>query len=64
MLGERPSYWPSLRERVEQGRTGGAQVHDARIAALCLEHGARELLTVDRDFSRFRNLAARNPLGA
>ncbi len=64
MLGEGPSYWPTLRELVEQGRVAGAQVHDARIAALCLEHGVRELLTIDRDFSRFPTLATRNPLGA
>jgi hypothetical protein len=63
-LGEGPSYWPTLRESVEQGRVAGAQVHDARIAALCLEHGVRELLTIDRDFSRFPSLATRNPLGA
>jgi toxin-antitoxin system PIN domain toxin len=29
---------------------------DAQIAAVCLEHGAREVWTFDRDFSRFREL--------
>jgi hypothetical protein len=37
-------------------------VHDARIAALCLQHGVSELLTADRDFSRFPALRTRNPL--
>jgi uncharacterized protein len=36
--------------------------HDARIAAICLQHGVREFWTVDRDFSRFSNFRTRNPL--
>jgi predicted nucleic acid-binding protein len=39
-------------------------VHDARIAALCLQHGVRELWTADRDFGRFAPLRAVNPLVA
>jgi len=42
----------------------GPQVHDARIAAICLENGVRELWTADRDFSRFPELKTRNPLSA
>jgi predicted nucleic acid-binding protein len=37
-------------------------VHDARIAALCVQHGVRELYSADRDFSRFPQIAVRNPL--
>jgi uncharacterized protein len=48
---------------IDGGQAKGGQVHDARIAAICLEHGARELLTVDRDFARFGMLASRNPFG-
>ena len=40
----------------------GAQVHDARVAAICLAHGVRESWTVDRDFGRFPTLTIRNPL--
>jgi hypothetical protein len=40
----------------------GNLVHDAHIAALCLEHGVSELLTADRDFSRFADLRVTNPL--
>jgi predicted nucleic acid-binding protein len=40
----------------------GSQVHDARIAATCLEHNVAELWTADRDFSRFAGLRIRNPL--
>jgi predicted nucleic acid-binding protein len=36
----------------------------SRLAALCLDHGARELWTADRDFSRFPRLRTRNPLVA
>jgi len=45
------------------GATGG-QVHDARIAATCLEHNVTELWSADRDFSRFPGLRTRNPLSA
>jgi predicted nucleic acid-binding protein len=34
---------------------------DAHIAALALEHGIRELWTLDRDFARFPELTIRNP---
>jgi uncharacterized protein len=39
----------------------GPKIHDARIAAICLSHGVRELLTADRDFSWFPSLRTRNP---
>jgi predicted nucleic acid-binding protein len=50
-----------LGECLTTGRTAGAQVHNARIAALCLAHGVRELWTHDRDFGRFPTLTVRNP---
>jgi predicted nucleic acid-binding protein len=40
----------------------GARIHDARIFALCLHHGVRELWTADRDLGRFPQLTTRNPL--
>jgi hypothetical protein len=40
----------------------GSAVHDARIAAICLSHGVRELLTMDRDFSRYPSLNTRSLL--
>ncbi len=36
-------------------------MHDAYIAALCMEHGVAELVTGDRDFSRFPSLNIVNP---
>ncbi len=44
------------------GRIHGAMIHDARIAAICLDHGVSELWTADRDFGRFPALKTRNPL--
>lgn len=64
LLAEGASHWEALRAAVEGGRVTGPQVHDARIAALCTQHGVRELWTADRDFSRFRGLRTRNPLVA
>jgi toxin-antitoxin system PIN domain toxin len=61
-LAENDSYWSVLEDCLSTGRAAGAQVHDARIAALCLAHGVRELWTHDRDFGRFPALAVRNPL--
>jgi toxin-antitoxin system PIN domain toxin len=40
----------------------GPAVHDARIAAICLSHGVAELITLDRDFSRFPQLRTRGIL--
>ncbi len=62
LLTESEGYWPELRGTLQVGRVVGAQVHDARIAALCRLHGVRELWTADRDFGRFPAQVARNPL--
>jgi uncharacterized protein len=51
-----------LKEIATQGQIRGGQIHDARIAAICLQHGVSELWTADRDFSRFPQLKTRNPL--
>ncbi|MDX2010256.1 MAG: TA system VapC family ribonuclease toxin [Myxococcaceae bacterium] len=59
---EREGYWPLLTQLLRAGRIQGARVHDARVAALARLHGVDELLTADRDFSRFSGLNVRNPL--
>lgn len=51
-----------LERMVVSAKIQGPMVHDARIAACCLEQGVSELWTVDRDFSRFKDLKTRNPL--
>ncbi len=40
----------------------GNHVFDAQIAALCVEHGARTILSQDRDFKRFAGLELRTLL--
>ena len=62
LLGEGRDYWPIAADLIRDGRATGPRVHDARVAALCLAHGVRELWTADRDFTRFTALAVRNPL--
>jgi predicted nucleic acid-binding protein len=62
LLAESPAHWPTLRSLLAGGRVTGAQVHDARVAALCRQHGVRELWSADRDFNRFPGLAVLNPM--
>jgi toxin-antitoxin system PIN domain toxin len=62
LLGEAPGHWSELRSLVESGQIAGSRVHDARIAAICLQHGITELWSADRDFGRFPALRVTNPL--
>jgi uncharacterized protein len=62
LLTESEHHWIELRSLMMAGRVSGARVHDARIAALCVQHGVRELWSADRDFSRFPELRVVNPL--
>jgi toxin-antitoxin system PIN domain toxin len=58
VLNPGPRY-PNLFARL--ARTGDARgnlAFDAQIAAVCLEHGASRLLTLDRDFARFAEIEA------
>lgn len=61
-LAEGEGYLDALDRVARPALLQGAIVHDARIAALCLFHGARELWSADRDFSRFPGLTVVNPL--
>jgi predicted nucleic acid-binding protein len=61
-LAETEGYWDVLTQIISKSKVSGPRVHDGRIAALCIHHGVRELLSADRDFSRFGNLKTRNPL--
>jgi hypothetical protein len=64
LLAESAVHWQTLRETLLNGKIAGPQVHDGRIAALCLQHGANGLWTADRDFGRFSSLTVVNPLVA
>jgi len=62
LLAETELHWTELRALIDAARSVGPQIHDARIAALCLQHGVRQLWSADRDFGRFSRLAVTNPL--
>ncbi len=62
LLSETAQHWPTMRSLFASASVSGARVHDARIAAICLEHGVREFWSADRDFRRFPALNVRNPL--
>jgi uncharacterized protein len=62
LLSESDTYWNQARDILKISRVVGPQVHDARVAALCRQHGVMELWTADRDFGRFSGFSARNPL--
>jgi len=60
VLSEAPSHLAVLTNLVSSADVAGLQIHDAKIAAICLSHGVRELLTMDRDFSRYPSLNTRS----
>jgi toxin-antitoxin system PIN domain toxin len=62
LLRETHDHWRVLESLLRASRVGGAAVHDARVAALCIGYGVAELWTLDRDFGRFPGLRTRNPL--
>jgi toxin-antitoxin system PIN domain toxin len=61
LLGEAGNHLENLTALASTAVVRGAKIHDARIAAICLSHGVRELWTADRDFSYFPSLKTRNP---
>ncbi len=61
LLRETDRHLQVMETVMRQSGATGNLVHDAHIAALCLEHGVSELLTGDRDFLRFPGLKVTNP---
>ncbi|SHH20544.1 hypothetical protein SAMN05443575_3425 [Jatrophihabitans endophyticus] len=62
LLTEPANYRTVWSDLLRTGRIVGPRVHDARIAAICIAHGVREMLTHDRDFTRFPQLRTRSLL--
>jgi toxin-antitoxin system PIN domain toxin len=54
-------HWDVFRELLVKGQASGNLVSDAHLAALSIEHGC-ELVSTDRDFSRFPGVKWRDPL--
>ena len=44
------------KETLEHARVSGPRVQDARVEALCLHRGVKELWPADRDFKLFPDL--------
>ena len=62
-LHESAGHLMTLSELCLDADVSGSQVHDARIAAICIDHGVSQLWSADRDFLRYApRLAIRNPL--
>lgn len=49
---------------LRESAASGNLIHDAHIAALCIEHGVSDLYTGDRDFRRFSLLNVVDPFQA
>ena len=64
LIAESQMHWERLRSLLRLGKVAGPMVHDARIAALCLQHGVKQLWSADRDFGRFSAITVANPLTA
>ncbi len=61
LLAETNRHISILHQVVHKSGATGNLVHDAHIVALCIEHGVSEIITGDRDFSRFSGLKVINP---
>ncbi len=62
LLNEGEGFYAVWEKTLGDAALVGGAIHDARVAALCIYHGAKQLLTSDRDFSRFPKLRVENPL--
>ncbi|MEN9559718.1 MAG: hypothetical protein RLZZ502_929 [Pseudomonadota bacterium] len=55
-------HWQVLARLLTQSKAVGGAVHDARIAAICIENGVKMLYAADRDFAKFKGVKVSNPL--
>jgi toxin-antitoxin system PIN domain toxin len=62
VLEENAQTWFVLRDLLAAARVAGPPAYDARIAAVCIQHGVTELWTADRDYLAYPALRVRNPL--
>ena len=61
LLSETDRHGQLFQQVIGAAGATGNLIHDAHIAALCLEHGVTEIVTGDRDFLRFPELRVFNP---
>jgi len=62
LLSETMGHWAELRALLLSSKVTGPMVHDARVAAISIQHGVRQLWSSDRDFGRFPALNVVNPM--
>jgi toxin-antitoxin system PIN domain toxin len=62
LLSESGEHWAILKSILLAGNLAGPVIHDARVAAICRQHGVRILWSADRDFSRIAGIKFVNPL--
>jgi toxin-antitoxin system PIN domain toxin len=62
LIGETQDHWTVLKSALLTGDIRGPMVHDARVAAICIQHGVKLLWSQDRDFSRLSGVKIANPL--
>ncbi len=61
IIGELQDHWEELKIGMQAGKITGALTHDARIVAICRQHGIKVLWSADRDLSRFAGIRVVNP---
>ena len=61
LLSETDRHAEVLQSVISASGVTGNLMHDAHIAALCIEHGITEIITGDRDFLRFDGIQVTNP---
>ena len=59
-----PATAPRLQRTITVTATPPLPCPGAHLVALALEHGVQEILTLDGDFTRFPQVASRNPFPA
>jgi len=62
LISEGPNFFERLRKISIGAKVKGPIIHDARIAAICIDQGVKEIWSADRDFSRFKGIKVKNPL--
>ena len=64
LIGESPKHLATLAAVLAGSGVIGTRIHDARIAAICIDHGVTQFLSADRDFKAFLGLRVSDPFSA
>lgn len=61
LLTPGPGFVPLFAGLCREGDMRGNRVFDAQLAAVCVEHGVRDIVSLDRDMSRMPSVRASTP---